>query len=119
MMEEITQFIQYLESEKEACLMKSNVLIKDNCRNEADMMKIRANIFDIITTVSRTAEKRFPQNSISFMKEKIESIPKGWKESLSVAEKHGDHAKVMIEQLKLQAIAEINEKFSNILEKNK
>lgn len=115
-MKEIAPFIQYLESEKEACLMKADTLIKDSCKDEADMSKIRANIFDIMATVSRTAENRFPQNAISFIKEKINTIPESWKESLMLAEKHGNHTKVMIERIKLQAIAEINEVFMDIVE---
>lgn len=112
----IQQFIKYLKCEKENCLQKSDALIKDHRKDEADMLKIRANIFDIITTISKTALNRFPQDSISFIKEKINTIPSSWKKSLKLAEKNEDHAKIEIEHIKLQAIEEIDEAFMKILE---
>lgn len=108
---EVSLFIRYLEREKEACLLKADTLERDGRQDESTMAKIRANIFDMMAAVSQAAKIRVPQEPASFIQEKIESIPRAWKESLSAAEAHGDYTKVAIERVKLTAMAEISEKF--------
>lgn len=115
-MNEITQFIQCLEADKESSLLQAEILTKTDRKDEADMAKICANIFDIMIAAAHAAEKQLPQSAISFIEEKMETIPKAWQESMSAAEKHNDHQKAAIERIKLQTIAEINEKFTDILE---
>lgn len=115
-MNEIAQFIQCLEADKESCLLKAEALTENDRKDEADMAKICANIFGIMIAVAHAAEKQSPQSAISFIEEKMETIPKAWQESLLAAEKYNDHLKAAIERVKLRTIGEISEKFTNILE---
>lgn len=111
----LTDFIQYLEIERDSCLAQADTLASDDRRDEANMLKIRANIFDVFTVVSRTAEKHFPQNQIDFIKNRMETIPTAWKASLTVAEKENEYVKIATERIKLQAMNEISQKFNGFL----
>ena len=114
-MTELSQFIQYLGKEKEAHLSEANRLAKDNMQDEATMARIRANMFEIMTQISRAAEKHTtPQSTFHFIKERIAQIPTEWKKSLAAAEQHGDHTKVAIEHIKLNTMAEIERELNNI-----
>lgn len=110
----ITEFIQYLEAEHKTCTAQAETLAADDRRDEANMQKIRANIFDVFTVVSKTAEKRFPQNPLGFIKERIETIPTAWKQSLAAAEERNEYNKAATERIKLQAMDEIRQKFNDV-----
>ena len=112
----IPQLIQYLESEKRTGLAAAEALAEDGRRDEANMARIRANIFDVMAAVSRTAQEKFPQNAAGFIREKMGEIPRNWSESLAAAERHGDHIKAMTERIKLQAMAEITAKYTDMAE---
>lgn len=111
----LTNFIQYLEAERDNCLLQANTLADDERRDESNMLKIRANIFDVFAIVSQTAEKRFPQNRIGFIKDKIETIPAAWKAALTAAEKQNAQDKITAERIKLQAMMEISQQFNEVL----
>lgn len=118
-MSEIEVFKTYLEREKSSCLMRTETLAKDSRQDEATMEKIRANVFDIFIAVSGAAETRFPENAKSFLLNRIETIPQAWETSKATAQKHGDYTKALIEEIKLQAICEIKEKFFSIWSENR
>jgi len=115
-MDKANPFTGFLESEKEDCLSKANGLAKDNRQDEADMQKIRANVFGIFATLSRTAEERFPDSQAQFLREQIEKISRAWEESLSAAESRGDPINAMKERVKLDAIAEIGAYYAHTVE---
>jgi len=109
-------FIELLESQKKDCLSKASGLAQDNRQDEADMQKIRANVFGIFTALSRTAKERFPGNQATFIQEQITKISQTWEESLLTAESHGDPVNTMKERIKLDAITEISELYARITE---
>ena len=111
----INKFIEYLNAEKKDCLAKAGELENDTRRDEAIMAKIRANVYGIFVAVTQTSEKGDPDNPVGFIREKFESIPEAWKESLAEAERHNDYVKTMNERVKLETLAAISEKFENIL----
>ena len=108
-MNEFAQFIDYLQSEQESRLNQADALTADHRLDEANMAKIRANVFGIFATVSQKV-------GVSLIQEQIETIPEAWRESLSAAERYGDHTKAMIERIKLEAIAEIGETYARLME---
>lgn len=118
-MSEIEVFRTYMETEKNSCLMRAETLVKDSRQDEANMEKIRANVFDIFNTVSGAAVMRFPENAKSFLLNKMETIPQAWETSKATAQEHGDYTKALIEEIKLQAISEIKEKFFSIWSENR
>ena len=111
----LNEFIEYLNAEKKDCLAKAGELENNTRRDEAIMLKIRANVFGIFVAVTQTAEKGDPDNPAGFVREKIESIPGAWTESLAEAERHNDYVKIMNERIKLETIAAISENFDSIL----
>jgi len=114
-MKEILQFIEYLKKEKEDCLKEAEALANDNRKDESNLVKIRSNMFEIVISISKVAEQRFPQNTISYIKEKISKIATSWEESLAMAELHNDHMKIMYGRIKLDAMAQISETLEQII----
>ena len=114
-MKAVTQFIEYLESEKSSCLIRANNMTKDYRLDESNIEKIKANVFGIFASVSRSAEERFPRNPDMFIQEKIDLIMKAWQESLSQTELSDNYTKTLVGHVKLDTLAIIDESFQRIL----
>ena len=101
------------------CRQQSKALFNDERRDEAELEKIRANVYDIFRTVLSAGVKACKGDEAdvrSFFEQKCEQIPSNWLASLEKASQHGDELKVRIEQLKLDTIGEIKESFALIWE---
>ena len=100
------------------CRQQSKALFNDERRDEAELEKIRANVYDIFQTVlSAGVKARKGEDELRcFFEQKCEQIPSNWLASLEKAAQHGDELKVRIEQLKLDTIGEIKESFALIWE---
>ncbi len=114
------QMLAYFEHEIAECV-KREALLQGDCRqDEANLEKIKANVFDIFRTMFNIAvrtvhDKDNTMNSIrcSFMT-KVESIPANWLSSYERAKAHQDTSKILIEEIKLQTVAAIRSTFEEI-----
>ena len=113
-MQKISEFKVFLEQEKAACSANVQALTEDGRQDEANMERIRGNIFDIFLSLSGTAQKRFPDDMKSFLRKQINTIPKSWEASLAMARMHKDCYKVAVEETKFQAMGEISDQFMRI-----
>lgn len=116
MMNTLTQLEKDLVSQQAECLARAAALRANGCGDEAALEQVRANIFEILATVARTAQARFPNDPAAFFRERLENIPRAWRESLAAAEAHGDHTKAEIERVKLQTAGEIGAAFEKLTE---
>ena len=91
-------------------------LIADNRKDEADFEKIRANIFQIIKTISQTSTKVSQEESerTAFLNGKLTLFQETWEGFLAKAREHEDDLKILQEQTKLEALAEIRDAFQRI-----
>jgi len=88
---------------------REKALLADGRRDEANFEKVRANIYDVFRTILAVAEKTQGDETgvRAFFLQKLEQIPMGWKAAYEAAKAHEDAAKMRVEEIKLEAVAEI------------
>lgn len=55
-------FIQYLDKSMESCVKQEQQLIADSRKDEANMMKVKANIYDIFKSMFQLSVKNKPRD---------------------------------------------------------
>lgn len=108
----------YFESRIADCEARSQALTADQRFDEANMEKIRGNVYDIFRTVLDVAVKKEANETAAkaFFMARAEQIPAAWQESLAKAREHDDAVKERIELIKLEAIGEIKAKMAELWE---
>lgn len=56
------KFIQYLDKSMESCVKQEQQLIADSRKDEANMMKVKANIYDIFKSMFQLSVKNKPRD---------------------------------------------------------
>ena len=115
----ISRLNSYFDRRIAECRQRSTELMGEERRDEADLEKVRANVYDIFRTVLSAGVRACggEEDEVrSFFEQKCEQIPSNWLVSREKAARHGDELKVSIEQIKLDAIAEIKDSFARIWE---
>ena len=91
---------------------QANVLAADHRQDDADLTKIRANIYDICATIGNVVCKNTPeeQREVVFLK-KLEELPRNWQVALEAAQAHGNTQRAAVEELKLEALTDVLARF--------
>ena len=111
----MNEFILYLENSIEEAQKKEQELVATERKDEANLQKIRANIYGICRTVYEVVAKN--KTGAELKKEyrnKLDNLPKNWVESYEKAKLHNDVEKVLIEETKLEVLREVKEKLQNL-----
>ena len=101
------------------CGKRNQELNEDGRTDEAVFEKVKANIYDVFRTVLSVAVKTGkgdPDTVKSFFVQRAEQIPAGWAAALEKAKAHHDAVRMQTEQIKLDTVQEIREKFAKIWE---
>lgn len=108
----------YLLEQRNLCETRIRDLSRDGREDEAVFEKIRLNVFDIFRTVLSAAKTATgsQEEAVRFFLERLHQIPQAWEKSLAAAQSHGDDAKVHIEKLKLDAVAQIRQEVQKMEE---
>lgn len=120
MKENILKFRTYLQDAMTRCGQQIEALNNDFKKDEADMVKIRKNVYDIFLKVFnvavKTAENKENESAKikMFFEEKLHTIPENWRHSLEMAKAHEDARKVLEEEVKLKAVADIEKIYDEI-----
>lgn len=111
-------FIRFLDQRTGDVQEKIVQLNQDHRSDEANFEKIRANIFQVIKTVFLAYQKtpRTGQELQAFMDVKLTMFQETWTDSLNKAREHNDEKRVLQEQVKLEAMKEIRQKFDQLRE---
>lgn len=122
MKQNILKFEAYLQAAMTRCGQQIQALNSDFKKDEADMVKIQKNVYDIFLKVFNVAVKT-AQNKENesteiqaFFEEKLRTIPENWRHSLEMARTHEDARKVLEEEVKLKTAAEIEKIFGKVWE---
>ena len=103
----------------ESCVKQEQQLIADSRKDEANMMKVKANIYDIFKSMFQLSVKNKPRDpagiSEAFLK-KLDSIPQNWMKSYDLARRNQDAVKILVEETKLDTVKEIRNVFMKIWE---
>lgn len=107
------QINTYFEGRIAACQAAVVALHADNRPDEAVFEKIRMNVYDIFHTVYTAGGKVSGGDAVKhldFLRKRLEEISGSWQTALEAAQSHGNSEKAHIEQIKLDAVAEIRQK---------
>lgn len=109
------QFTDYIENAIKEAQAKERELVAADRKDEANLERIRANVFDICSTVLRALSKAKSKEELE--KEylnRMEAITKNWHSSYEKAKEHNDVTKILIEETKLAVWQEVREKFQSL-----
>ena len=109
--ERIETFINYLDQRISSIQEDTLRLIADDRRDEANFEKIRATIFQIVKTMLQASARISQEESerVSFLESNIALFQETWEGYLMKAKEHGDDLKIVQEQTRLEALAEIQD----------
>lgn len=110
------EFFAFLENARQNALEEAETLTKDDRKDEGNILKAKANIYDIFKAIWNAADG-MADDKESFceaFRKKAEMIPSAWVTSLEKAKEHNDTHKILIEEAKLSAVSEIKDKFNSL-----
>lgn len=116
--EHLVPYRAFLAEEKAGITGEIQRLETQNCFDDANMLKIRLNIFDVFETVASADEKQcdtweaFCQRYVP----RFESLTAPWNAKLASAVRNSDTKTRFIEEIKLSAAKRIHEKFLSLKE---
>ena len=90
---------RFFDEQIAACAARAQALLADDRADESNFEKIRANVYDIFRR---------------FFLQRAEAVPASWRAALDKANQHGDAERVQIELVKLDTLAKIKDKFSEV-----
>lgn len=94
------RFMAYLDEKADFYRQESRRLTADDRRDEGDLAKIRANVYGICKSVFSVLDPEKAQA-------KLMGLQSEWETSLAAARTHDDAQKAVIEEIKLETLAEI------------
>ena len=105
-------FLKELEQVAAELRQQANAFAADQRQDDADLTKIRANIYEICATIGKVMCKTRPEEAreAAFLK-KLEELPQNWRVALEAAEAHGNTQRAAVEELKLEALADVLARF--------
>lgn len=119
MEQKVAALNRYFEEEINRCEQRSKALFADGRADEAAFEKVRGNMFDIFRTVLSVAIEQGKGDTEAirrFFAVRLEQIPASWATSYDKAKEHNDTEKMRVEQIKLDAVAEIKSAFARAWE---
>lgn len=110
------QFISYIDETVNALQEKERALAQSDRKDEANLVKIQINIYGVCRTVyDAVCNTCAPENVQEIYLQKLERLPDNWKASLEKAKAHGDIEKVVVEELKLEALSDVKNRFLKLI----
>lgn len=107
-----SMFIEYIDNKIKELKNEEMLLEKENKKDEANFVKIKINICEVCKTLYNVSKKApNGQNAKEFYIQKLEKLSMEWNESKDKAKEHNDIGKVIIEELKLEVLNEVKQKY--------
>ncbi len=122
----IKQYTDLLNDIKEKCKLKCNELTDDNRKDEADLEKIKLNIYDIFTSFIGVTKKQISAKKdiaedlkyeafCSAYLQTFDKIPQSWRVKLEKAKENNAVIDIIIEETKLSAASELKNIFTDLI----
>lgn len=103
-----TQFQEFIERSIRECKEQEQSLITENRKDEANLCRIKSNIYDIFGTLMKVSSQQEASSGLKAVclsfEQKAEKVPENWKSSYEKAKAHGDAAKLLVEEEKLAVV---------------
>ena len=101
-------FLKSLEQTAGDLRQQAKDLAADSRQDDADLTKIRDNIYEICATVGGVVCKTQPESRWEAVyRSKLAALPQSWRAALEAARAHGDDRRAAVEELKLEALADV------------
>lgn len=106
------QFITYIDQSVNALVQEEKNLAASDRKDESNLVKIRINVYGICKSIygvfsNMSENSRWKEDYIR----KLENMQKSWQSSYEKAKEHDDVKKAVIEEIKLQTLEEVKNKF--------
>jgi len=122
----IKEYTNLLNDKKEKCKTKCNELTNDNRKDEADLEKIKLNIYDVFTTLVGATKKQILakkdiDESLKYETfcnaylQTFDKIPQSWRVKLEKAKENNAVIDIVIEESKLSVASELKSIFTNLM----
>ena len=103
----MNEFISWLDEQAASLLAEGRRLTEDNRKDEGNFAKIRSNVYGICKTVIQV-QGRERANTI------LTGLHDTWSKNLETAREHDDVKQAVIEEIKLNTLAEIRAKLEGV-----
>ncbi len=117
MEQHLQRYLDALAAQQERSTQRIGTLEAEGRQDEADLEKVRRNVWGIFETLAKTdaaAARQEAQPAIAFVtrySQRLEQFPEPWRKRLAMASAHGDVIAQTIEETKLRTVAQISELF--------
>ena len=108
----INDFFAYIEEQVADCAKKERALIAENRKDEANMERIKSNVYGIAKSLCQMTEELAKKHGVdhaTMFVDKLTAVMAPWKASLTAAKEHTDSEKECIELIKLETADKILE----------
>lgn len=106
------RFLKDLQATAEKLRQQANSFAAEQRQDDADLTKIRANIYEICATIGNVVCKNAAQGEReAAYRKKLEELPRNWRIALEAAQAHGNGQRAAVEELKLEALADVLARF--------
>lgn len=106
----MNDYFNWLDGRIDACRAEIAGLEAAGRRDDANFVKVRANIYDVCRTVSRVQLNR-PGGGSAAVTALFARFGNEWGAALEKAKAHGDVKAVAVEETKLAALSEVTARF--------
>lgn len=110
-------FINYIDECTEKLLQEEKKLAASDRKDEANLVKIRINVYGICKIYFETESKNKSGKELQEVyPQRLERLSEPWKISLEKAKEHEDTKKAVIEEIKLETLEDIKNHFVKLWE---
>lgn len=109
----LNEYYAYLSAQKENQIRNAEMLKKTDRTDEANLAKVRANIYDVCETVCKVHMKR-PEGGTNAYKGQLDKFRVLWSAERERATQHGNTEKAAIEDIKLETLEDAACKFGEV-----
>lgn len=116
--EKMEQLITYIDETVTKLQQEERELAASDRKDESNLTKIRINVYGICKTLFEvSAKQKIKEEWKEDYPKRLTKLYENWKLSYEKAKEHNDVEKVVIEELKLQTLEEVKNKFMELGEK--
>ena len=110
------KLMKALEAKVAEAAQSAAALAAEDRRDDANLEKIRGNVYGIFVSVLQAGEKQSSDDASrrAFFDNNLERIPSGWRIARDKAEERGDTVRLVQEDVKLAAIDEVRQAFREL-----
>lgn len=106
------QFMTYVDQSVNGLLLEEKRLADSDRKDESNLVKIKINVYGICKSIYGVFQKQYgeAERNGHYLK-KLDELVQSWQISHAKAKEHDDVKKAVIEEIKIQTLEEIKNKF--------